>query len=183
MSQATRPCGVGVVAFLTLIACLSACGGGAGGSSPVIGVSIAPTPDVTPATTPTATPTPSTTPPLTPTPMPTPTLPSGLVTSASGVTICPASGSSACNNNSATITVTQANYTGPVTESDTCLASVAIVHTLASNGPVAQFKITGQTNTGTCRATFTGGSGKSSGVAIIVVPPGFSIDSISHHKH
>jgi len=98
------------------------------------------------------------------------------------VTLCPSLGQNACDTNATTVKVLQANFTGTVTESDDCAADVVLVHADRATGPQATFSITGQSNSGTCRAIFTGADGKKAGLAIIIVPPGFSIDTTSHSK-
>jgi hypothetical protein len=102
--------------------------------------------------------------------------PGPLKISTTGVTICPSSGLSACSDSAQTIQVTQANFTGPFVESDDCDPLVATVAAISPDGPNASFTITGQSQTGTCRATFQGAAGAKAGVAIIIAPPGITID-------
>lgn len=149
-------------AFVLLSAgLLAACGGGGGAvpsspSGPGIGGSRA-----TPAPTPTPTPTPT---------------PGALDINPSSLTMCPSTGSQQCNTNSGSVTLSQSNYSGIITESDDCANNVAVVTAVTTGASNAQFTVKGQSAIGTCRATFTGGDGKQTGVAIIVTGPGVGID-------
>lgn len=110
-----------------------------------------------------------------PTPTPTPT-PGALNVNPASLTMCPSSGSQQCNTNTGSVTLSQSNYSGTITESDDCANSVAVVTAVTTSASNAHFTVTGQSTTGTCRATFTGGDGQQTGVAIIVTGPGVGID-------
>jgi hypothetical protein len=100
-----------------------------------------------------------------------------LTASTSSVTICPSSGAYSCDSNAQSFSIAQLNFSGTFTESDNCDPHVAAVAAQSPNGPNATFTVTGQSQTGTCRATFTGANGSVSGVGIVVAAPGLTIDS------
>lgn len=106
--------------------------------------------------------------------------PGPLTASTHSVTICPSSGTNACNSNTQSVTLAQTNFTAAFAESDDCDPHVATVTSQSSNGPSATFTVTGQSQTGTCRAIFAGANGSVTGVAIVVAAPGVSIDTRTH---
>jgi hypothetical protein len=133
-----------------------------------------PSPTVSPTATPSAVPTLSPTPiPPTPTPSPTP----APVTAKPGtVAICPSSGTGACGDDSAVITVSQSGHTGNFGESDNCLATVAKVTLASTLGSTSKFDVTGESTTGNCTATFTGSGGQQNSVSIKVEANGVIIN-------
>jgi hypothetical protein len=147
------------------------------------GVTAPPTPSPSPSTSaqPTSSPTPRPTSNPTSRPTSSPTPPPGAIAVApNAVTLCPSTGANSCNNDTATVTVTQANFNGTFTEADDCAADVAKVAPISASGPSAVFSISGVSHTGTCRAIFTGGGGQQIGVAVIISPPGVHINAYRH---
>lgn len=106
--------------------------------------------------------------------------PGALTTSTNSITICPSSGADECNSNTQSFGVSQSNFNGTFSESDNCNPNVAKVTSPSPNGPSATFTVTGQSQTGTCRATITGADGSATGIAIVVAAPGLTIDSRTH---
>jgi hypothetical protein len=155
------------------------------------GVAASPTPSPSPSTQPTTSANPTSSPTSRPTSSPTsrptsgpsssPTpIPGAIAVTPNAVTLCPSTGSNSCDNDIATVTVTQPNFDGAFTETDDCAANDAKVTPISANGPSAVFSISGTSHTGTCRAIFTGGGGKQTGVAVIISPPGIHINA-QHH--
>ncbi|MBV8721761.1 MAG: hypothetical protein JO277_06410 [Candidatus Eremiobacteraeota bacterium] len=81
------------------------------------------------------------------------------------VAICPSSGSNACTPDTLNVVLSQPNYTGNFTESDTCTSDVATVVQVNSN----TYTVAGQSKLGNCTATFTGILGKTVKVKIAIV--------------
>jgi hypothetical protein len=73
--------------------------------------------------------------------------------------------------------VSQANFAGAFSVTTTCPSSAAAITAVSATGPNATFRVTGQSQTGHCKATFTGGAGKQGNLAIIVTAAGIIIDS------
>lgn len=107
--------------------------------------------------------------------------PGPLTVNTSSVTICPSSGTDACNSNSEIVQLMQPNFSGAFVESNDCDPHVATLTFDPANGPSASFIIRGQSEVGGCRAIFKGGAGASVGVAIIVAAPGLNINLQSTH--
>ncbi|MBV8491580.1 MAG: hypothetical protein JO199_13720 [Candidatus Eremiobacteraeota bacterium] len=85
--------------------------------------------------------------------------------SPASVSICPSSGSDKCNPNTATVKVSQLEYSGTFSESDNCDPSVATVQLVSG----VTYQINGQSTLGNCTATFTGILGKTGTAQINVV--------------
>lgn len=92
------------------------------------------------------------------------------------VAVCPKFGPDACATNSTSVTITQIDYSGNITENDTCPATVATLTSRSAVGPIATYDISGESQTGSCRATFSGGDGNKVALAIIVTTPGVGLD-------
>lgn len=137
-------------------------------------------PSPLPSGTPTASPLPSPT--ASPSPSPSPTATPGTLTvNPSSVTLCPSSGPKACNTNQIDVAVSQANFPITFTFTTTCASTVAAITAVSATGPNATFQVSGQSRTGTCSATFTGGNGAQAHLAIVITQSGIIIDSHSQH--
>jgi len=144
--------------------CLVACSGGGSGSPSPQHVAT-PTPTAAPTVTASATPGATAT--------PTPTVTPALAASPSTVDV---NGTGA--GYAQTITATEPNYGGAISESDNCdpgSGQIAAIAPASGSGPVFAVTVTGVT-TGSCLATFTDTHGQTSSSTIIVTTSGFTVE-------
>jgi hypothetical protein len=156
---------------IATVAAIAGCNGGSSSAPPFFsGVTVTPTPSPTPV--PTATPTPSPTPTPTPTPSPTPTpVPAAIGGSAITLNFTVA-------GSSAQFTVTENNYSGPLTAangSPSC-SGIATFAPASGTGPSATFTVTAVA-AGTCTIVVSDNHGGSVGVNVTVTTTSGTISS------
>ncbi len=135
-----------------------------------------------PSASPSPTPSPTPQPTATPVPTPTPGV-APVMVNPNAITICPKTGTSACNQNSQVIAVRQTGTPGTFFETDTCNPAVAIVTSIDPVGPVVHYRVQAQSKTGTCVVTFTGIGGKKGLLSVQVQASGIIINAEPQRPH
>lgn len=152
--------------------------------SPIVSQSPAPTvspsstptvrPSATPTSTPTATPSPTSSPTATPTSAPTPT-PTSTPTATPTPSLSPTSLTFTNTGVAQSLTATETNYSGVLTQSNTC-SGIATVSPASRTGPSGSFTVT-SVSAGSCTVTITDSAAHTVAASISVTTLGATIQS------